>query len=1614
MVPDKSSLPVLLENVIGLIKSKVESKDVKLVEQFVRQLYSEMRYEDLIERSDSDLYCAAISLWNRLNDGGNRRPDVRVYNPEISLNGWQSTHTIVEIIVTDRPFLVDSVTMVLNRLGIISHLMLHQVFSLKRNKSGLVSRILKNPKNLNDVSVETVFLLEIDRQTEQSAVEGLTHEITAVLEEVALAVNDWKSMQDMLTTVIERLSRYTEDNVIDYSETITFLRWVYDHNFTLLGYRHYDIKPIEGDYLIIPDTETSLGIMKNSKNNEAFPLSRLSVNARREVLGPNTLVLTKSDVKSRIHRPANIDYIGIKIFDKNQNVIAEERFIGLYVSAIYNRSVVDIPLVWQKLARIMVSSSFKPGNHSYNALLNIFETYPRDELIQASEEEILQWGLGVLNMRDRDQVKLFIRRDLFGRYYSCMVYVIKERYNTELRIKTQEILARSLGSNQYVEFNTYFSEGNMARTHYLVRVDRSQPEIEIDLNKIEQNISEAARSWDDKFRSAIVSHYGEEKGRHLSVRYTNSFQQSYKEDVLPSTAVADIIKLESLSDMHKLEMIFYRTQEEQHDSAHVRLKLFHKDEPIHLSDVLPMLENMGLRVIGETPFQVKVSEQEVYWILDFSMLYTGPTALDLSERRNDFLIAFNNIWYRKLENDGFNKLVLSTRMSGRQVSILRAYAKYMRQIGNLFSQTYIEKILAELPELANALYYLFEHKFAVITSNGKQYDDLVADIDKQLEHVTNLDDDRIIRRYIDLINATSRTNYFQKDTENVEKEYLSFKFLSEKIPGIPLPLPKFEVFVYSPEVEGVHLRGGKVARGGLRWSDRREDFRTEILGLVKAQQVKNTVIVPVGAKGGFVCKALTPNHSRDEAFNIAKLCYKIFIRGLLDLTDNIIDGELQHPGLPKHYDEDDPYLVVAADKGTATFSDIANEISHEYSFWLGDAFASGGSVGYDHKKMGITAKGAWESVKRHFREMNIDCQEQSFSCIAIGDMSGDVFGNGMLLSNQTKLIAAFNHLHIFIDPTPDVAVSYAERLRLFKLPGSNWDDYDRTIISPGGGVFLRFAKSIVLTPEIQALLGTAKKAMTPTELIQTILTCEADLLWNGGIGTYVKSSLETHNDVGDRSNDNVRVNADQLKVKIIGEGGNLGFTQLGRIEYAKNGGRINTDFIDNVGGVDCSDNEVNIKILLNAIVNNGDLTVKQRNNLLFLMKDEVSQIVLTNAYKQTLSISVTQKYDALQLKEQIRFMHYLERAEILNRALEFLPSEDELAERLARSEGLTRPELSVLLAYAKMHLKEQLNCPEVYDDPDLADDLISAFPQILQKQFPAEMKQHPLKHEIIATRLANDIVNDMGASFIGRMEDETGSTVVEIAKCYVMSKTVFGMSALWESVCQLDNKISADMQLQLLYESRRFVRRGTRWLLRHRDRNAAISDIIAFYKPTYDGMKEIINQLTVEEEQTEQDEKIKALTDNAVPKQIAQEVVYQNKLYSCFDIADVCKQHQIPLTLVVNIYFSLGSKLELHWFLNQINLQPVANHWQALARAAFREELEWQQRSLTDAVLSTCLAKGSCDIIIDNWLDEHAVLIQRWEHILADFKMSSSHEFAKFSVALRELHLLNLSCRNAN
>ncbi|MEZ9710090.1 NAD-glutamate dehydrogenase [Vibrio breoganii] len=1603
-------VPVLLEKVYQLIEDKLDPAHQTVVTKLAQHLFSNISHDDLVSRNESDLYGAVVSLWQHMKEKDLDDLSVKVFNPTLSRHGWQSTHTIVEIILPDMSFLVDSIKMTLSRMGLSSHIMLHGPAKLHL-KNGKVFDI--NNKTL-DGQLQSVFHIEVDRLSSKSQMDDLQQELESVVRDTHSVVNDWQPMTDALKKVVKQVKGLEKVKGIDnkhVEESLEFLNWLGDHNFTLMGYKEYRLVEVNDEQILEPTEDAGLGLFTDQSRVRATKLSNFSESAREEASKPYILILTKGNRPSRIHRPAYNDYIGIKTFDKQGRVVGEHRFTGLYTSAVYNQSVESIPLVRNKVARILEGSGFLKGSYAFKALHNILETYPRDELLQASEEELLHIGMGVVQMQDRDMIRLFVRKDPFGRFLSCMVYVTKERYNTELRRQTQRIFKRAFNTNQEVEFTTYFSESPLARTHYIVRVEDSN--LTFDTKSIEQDLMEASSTWGDRLEQAVVSSLGESRGLPIAKRYMEAFPRSYQEAVLPNAAVADIERLELLNEFNQLGMLFYRPQEELIDSKVVHLKLYHKHSPIHLSDVMPMLENFDLRVIGESPYQVETKNGETYWILDFSMLHKGSNAVDFNKVRDRFQQAFAGVWKGELENDGFNRLILGAGLTGVETTILRAYAKYMRQVGFPFSQHYIGDTLAAHPKLANNLVTLFEKRF-LPKNNGDDASQLkvIKQIKDQLEKVESLDDDRIVRRYVEMIRATLRTNYYQQTKDGERKPCLALKLSPKKIPEIPKPVPEFEMFVYSPDVEGVHLRGGKVARGGLRWSDRQEDFRTEVLGLVKAQQVKNTVILPVGAKGGFVCKKQHTLSGRDEIFAEGQRCYRMFISSLLDVADNIVEGNLVPPTNVVRHDEDDSYLVVAADKGTATFSDIANSVSEEYNFWLGDAFASGGSNGYDHKVMGITAKGGWESVKRHFRELGVNCQTTNFTVIGVGDMAGDVFGNGMLLSKHILLQAAFNHLHIFIDPNPDAATSYKERDRLFNTPRTGWDDYDKSLISKGGGVFSRKAKSVTLSLEIKAMLGIEEDALAPNELIKHILMMQVDLLWNGGIGTYVKSSKESHSEVGDRANDSLRVNGNQLRAKVVGEGGNLGLTQLGRIEFALNGGRVNTDFIDNVGGVDSSDNEVNIKILLNGLVQNSDLTLKQRNEILDSMEQDVSEIVLHDAYCQAESISVTEEQGVNGMKEQMRFIHTMEKAGHLDRQLEYIPDDEQLQEREKQGVGLSRPELSVLVAYGKMLLKEQLATDAIANDKYHSRMLVEYFPDRLRRNYSASMDSHPLRSEIIATALANEIVNEMGCNFVTRLQEETGASVVDIANAFAASKELFKFSEVFSKIREHDNRIETSIQYQLMVVIRRTLRRLTRWMLRNRSHNSSVEQLVERFKADVEVIVNKLDQFLVPNEVEQHQSIAQQWIEKGVDKSLANYLARLSSLYCCYDISLAAKECGTTIERTAKLYFYLGDRLSLHWFLDQINNQVVDNNWQALARAAFREDLDWQQRQLTVQVLQCNCGDSPLpeEETIENWIVSNRIALQRWENTLNEFKVGNVHEFAKFSVALRELMLLNLNC----
>ncbi|MFL6295108.1 MAG: NAD-glutamate dehydrogenase, partial [Actinomycetes bacterium] len=1272
----------------------------------LRAYYRHVSVDDIGDRSAEELYGALASHYRAAEERPQGRASVHVFTPTRAGHGWSAGgHSVVEVVTDDMPFLVDSVAMELNRHGLVIHLPIHPVIRVRRDQAGGLVEVL--PPDATDGIAESYLHFEVDRQSEQAVLDRLRAEVERVLADARAACDDWGAMREQVYEILEEFDKQPPPvDEGELAEARALLEWIEDHHFTFLGYRSYDLVVEDGEDLLRPVPGTGLGILRQGQGKPASgSFAKLPPEARRLARERHVLILTKANSHSTVHRPSYLDYIGVKRFGEDGEVVGERRFLGLYTSAAYNRNPRDIPVLRRKVAKVLERAGLPRYSHDWKSLLNILETFPRDELFQISDDQLFETAMGILRLEERRRVRLFMWHDDYGRFVSALVYVPRDRYTTTVRRRIETVLYDAFPDASF-DFQVWLSESVLARLHFIIRMPPGQMP-SYDAKELEAKLATVTRSWSDELHAMLLELHGEEEGNALFGKYGEAFPAAYLDDFPARNAVYDIQRMEDLAERGGLNMNLYRPLEAPPGT--LRFKLFWADRPLPLSDAVPMLEDMGVRVVEERPYELHPAGHGPVWIHDFGIVYTGPEGdLDISRVRDIFQEAFAAILRGEAESDGFNRLVLRARLTWRQIVVLRAYCKYLRQTRLTFSQEYMEQALANNPEIARWLGELFESRFDPTQPENSETraEELRERLGESIDQVANLDEDRILRSFLGMVEASLRTNFYQTGLGGQPKPYLSFKLDPTQVPSLPKPRPMFEVFVYSPRTEAVHLRGGRVARGGIRWSDRREDYRTEILGLMKAQMVKNAVIVPVGAKGGFVVKRPPTDGGREALMDEVVACYSTMMRGLLDITDNRVDGKVVPPADVVRYDDDDPYLVVAADKGTATFSDLANSIAQEYGFWLDDAFASGGSAGYDHKKMGITARGAWESVKQLFRELGVDTQTTDFTVVGVGDMSGDVFGNGMLLSRHIKLVGAFNHLHVFLDPDPDPETAFAERERLFALPRSSWSDYDAARISEGGGVWPRTAKSVPLSEQARRALGVEVEALPPNELINAILKAPVDLLWNGGIGTYVKHSAENNADVGDRANNALRVDGNQLRCRMVGEGGNLGMTQKGRIQAQQEAGvLLNTDFIDNSAGVDTSDHEVNIKILLGAPVKRGEMSMEQRNTLLASMTDEVGDLVLNDNYRQNQAISLMETMSASRLGSFGHFIRTLEGQGLLDRGIEYLPSDAELAERKSRGAGLTRPELSVLLSYDKIVIFNELLDSDVPEDPYLSKEL---------------------------------------------------------------------------------------------------------------------------------------------------------------------------------------------------------------------------------------------------------------------------------------------------------------------
>ncbi|MGW6141119.1 NAD-glutamate dehydrogenase [Streptomyces sp. NPDC055144] len=1599
--------------------------DQESVLAFLQRYYLHTAPEDLADRDPVDVFGAAVSHYRLAEVRPQGTANVKVHTPTVEENGWTCSHSVVEVVTDDMPFLVDSVTNELSRQGRGIHVVIHPQVTVRRDLTGKLQEVLPagSAADGHDTLTESWIHVEMDRETDRADLKQMTSDLLRVLSDVREAVEDWEKMRDSALRIADDLpSEPTADDLRaqDVEEARELLRWLSADHFTFLGYREYELR--EDDSLsAVPGT--GLGILRSDPqhgSDDHHPVSpsfsRLPADARAKAREHKILVLTKANSRATVHRPSYLDYVGVKKFDAEGNVIGERRFLGLFSSAAYTESVRRVPVVRRKVQEVLRGAGFSPNSHDGRDLLQILETYPRDELFQTPADELRAIVTSVLYLQERRRLRLYLRQDEYGRYYSALVYLPRDRYTTGVRLRIIDILKEELNGTS-VDFTAWNTESILSRLHFVIRVEPGTelPVLtEADTERIEARLVDAARSWADGFGEALNAECGEERAAELARRYSGAFPEGYKADHSPRAAVADLVHLEALK---RGEKDFALSLYEPVGAApgERRFKIYRTGAPVSLSSVLPVLNQLGVEVIDERPYELRCSDRTTAWIYDFGLRMpkssTGNGDYLGDDGRERFQEAFTASWTGAAENDGFNSLVLSAGLNWRQAMVLRAYAKYLRQAGATFSQDYMEDTLRNNVHTTRLLVSLFEARMSPERQRAgtELIDGLLEELDGALDQVASLDEDRILRSFLTVIKATLRTNFFQKADDGKPHAYVSMKFDPQAIPDLPAPRPAFEIWVYSPRVEGVHLRFGKVARGGLRWSDRREDFRTEVLGLVKAQMVKNTVIVPVGAKGGFVAKNLPdPSVDRDAWLAEGVASYKTFISALLDITDNLVAGEVVPPADVVRHDEDDTYLVVAADKGTATFSDIANAVAESYNFWLGDAFASGGSAGYDHKGMGITARGAWESVKRHFRELGTDTQTEDFTVVGVGDMSGDVFGNGMLLSEHIRLVAAFDHRHIFIDPRPDAATSYAERRRLFDLPRSSWADYNKELISAGGGIFPRSAKAIQLNAHIREALGIESGAakMTPADLMKTILHAPVDLLWNGGIGTYVKSSAESNADVGDKANDAIRVDGQDVRAKVIGEGGNLGATQLGRIEFARKGGKVNTDAIDNSAGVDTSDHEVNIKILLNALVTDGDMTVKQRNKLLAEMTDEVGALVLRNNYAQNTALAnaVAQAPDLLHAHQ--RFMRRLVRDGNLDRALEFLPADRQVKELLNSGRGLSQPELAVLLAYTKITAAHELIQTSLPDDPYLRRLLHAYFPQALRERFSDAVDGHALRREIVTTVLVNDTVNTGGSTFLHRLREETGASLEEIVRAQLAAREIFGLGEVWDAVEALDNVVAADVQTRIRLHSRRLVERGTRWLLNNRPQPLQLAETIDFFREgvaqVWSAMPKMLRGADAEWYQSILDE----LTTAGVPEELAQRVAGFSSAFPTLDIVAIADRTGKDPLAVAEVYYDLADRLSIAQLMDRIIELPRSDRWQSMARASIREDLYAAHAALTADVLTVGNGVSTPEQRFDAWQEKNAPILGRARTTLEEIQSSDAFDLANLSVAMRTMRTL--------
>lgn len=1594
----------LVEDALKLFPSSVPPLQQKLL----RILAEDIADEDFCFFYPEMLAASAATHWEMMCAGSAQDfADIRVHTPPAGHQPYRMT--IVEIASADLAFLVNSVAAEINRHNLLISLLNHPTIYVRYDESGAPADLATEPRE--GYSARAHIHVQIRRVMTSEDQDRLREGLGAVIGDTYLANRDWSLMREKMRAAREHLeSAHTGLSVAEMSAHSAFLDYLHDNNFTMLGYREYRF--VEGGAGVESQTVkgSSLGLLHDDVvpayiNESAERLPEYLQVVRRE-LPP--VAISKTNRISTVHRQVPMDAIAVKIYDDAGAVVGEHLFLGLFTSVTYSRSVANVPYLREKMAALLESFGFIPGSHNYKTVRHILEKYPRDELFQTELPELRDMVLNIVRLSERQRIALFMRSDRFGRYVSCLVYIPRERFGTALREDMQGVLEEALGGT-CVNFTTTLDDSIFARVMYVITVDRTR-ELSYDADVIEETLQEMGRTWPERLMSALAESVDdEEEVTRLAAGYTDAFPIGYSDRYEARRAVFDIAHLETVTETGKMVVDLYRPTGLQR--SNLRLKLYSSGLSLTLSDVMPILGNMGLRALSEIPFEITpAGAEQPVWIHDFLLEREGSDGLiDLDAVKTHFEHAFLKIWNRETESDQLNRLIISAAMNWHEVAILRAYVRYMKQVRYPLGRAYVERTLVESPAIAHTLVDLFKalHRPTLEDAEREALAEACREaLTKALEGVASLDQDRVLRAIATIIEATLRTNYFQRCEGGLPKQYISLKIASQDVDFLPAPRPFREIFVSSPRIEGVHLRGGRIARGGLRWSNRSEDYRTEILGLMKSQMVKNAVIVPSGSKGGFLVKNPPTEGGRKALLAEGVACYKTFIRALLDVTDNRRGKEIIPPKDVVRRDGDDPYLVVAADKGTATFSDIANGIAaQEYGFWLGDAFASGGSAGYDHKGMGITARGAWESVKMHFRALGVNTQNTPFDVVGVGDMGGDVFGNGMLLSPQIRLVGAFNHMHIFCDPDPDPAQSFAERQRLFDGV-LGWDRYDEKLLSQGGRVYSRNEKVLKLTPEIRARFDIKAERITPAELIQAMLRARTDLLWFGGIGTYVKASDEDNIAVGDKANDPLRVDATELRARVTGEGANLGITQAGRVEFGLAGGRVNTDFLDNSGGVDTSDHEVNIKILLADVMSGkkADMDRAARDRLLEDMTDEVAQIVLRDNYHQSLAINVAEARADRDLRAHDAFVTVMERAEGLDRALEGLPDEEGIAARARAGRGLTRPELCVLLSYAKINLDRALLATDLPDDPEFATWLTGYFPKVLQERYGTEIARHQLRREIVSTAMAGHIINRMGPTFIHDLQDKTGASVERIARAYMIVRDALDLPRIWAELQALAN----DVPVMALVEAMRDIitvceRSVARLLVR-----AGLCSDDAGSRPDFvadlAALRKDLEDVTCTTVRRRIAARIKSARAQKLPASLARDLAALPALATGFDISCIARECGGDLRATARAYFAVGDRFSIDWLRNQARDLPAKDYWQGRATESVVDALYACQAGLTARVLADVAEQGrKAEKPVVSWVKAHPDKAAQVEPVLESLRAADVFELSMLIIAEQRL-----------